>query len=318
MSYNAGSGAMDRDILVLTGATATGKTALGLALARRTGAAIISMDSRQVYRGMDVGTAKVDAADRRAVPHFGLDLVNPDERYSAGQFGRDARRWLAQIRERGQPALLVGGTGFFLRALTHPMFREPSIPAERRDALKAYLATLPEQRLRQWAGHIEGMRSLPGDRQRLSRIIEVATLTGKPLHWWQREAAPAAPALDAAIVVLELDRATLHRRIDARVHEMVSAGFLEEVRVLRDLGYGPNDPGMNATGYREMLAVLAGELSLDDAIARTQAATRAYARRQETWFRHQLPERTVRLDAARPMEELVDRAERILKEEVSV
>ena len=304
-------------ILVITGATATGKSALAMEVARRTGAEIISMDSRQVYRGMDIGTAKPDAADRAAVPHHGLDVVDPDERYSAGRFARDARRWLDDVAGRGRPALLVGGTGFFLRALTHPLFREPDIDLVRAEELKRYLDTLSGERLRAWAASLEGDVALPSDRQRLARRIEVATLTGRTLDWWHENAAPAAQPLAAPIVVLERPRDELFARIDARVSDMVRAGLVAEVRTLKEAGYGPGDPDMNATGYPEMLAHITAEIDLDEAVERTRAATRRYARRQETWFRHQLPPGAVRVtadDADR--EAIIERLCAMLPEEV--
>lgn len=306
MSWVAGSVAMDSRIIVLTGATATGKTALSLEVARRTGAAIISMDSRQVYRGMDIGTAKVTPEQRAAVPHFGIDVADPDERYGAGRFARDARAWIKAIAARGRPAIITGGTGFFLRALTHPLFAEPALPAERREALKRYLDRQAETRLRRWAGILEGSAELPRDRQRLSRMIELGTLSGYPLHWWQRSAPPSAPPLEVPVFVLEMQRDLLYARIEDRVHEMVRAGLEDEVRALLAAGYGRGDPGLDATGYPEMIAFIEGELTLEGAVERTQAATRRYARRQMTWFRHQLPPASIRLDAAAPIDVLAD------------
>jgi len=310
---------MDRDVLVLTGATATGKSALSLEVARRTGAEIISMDSRQVYRGMDIGTAKLLATERAGVPHHGIDLVEASERYSAGRYARDAWQYIDDIRSRAKPILLVGGTGFFLRALTHPLFREPELPASRRASLEGYLQQQPEERLRLWAALLEGSASVPGDRQRLARIIEVGTLSGHSLGWWHLNAPPAHTPLDARVVVLELPRAVLYERIDARVLDMVQHGLVDEVRALRAAGFGEADPGMNATGYREVLAHLERHMTLADAITLTQAATRRYARRQLTWFRHQLPEGAVHLDARTPADELATRiVQTLMWEEVAV
>jgi tRNA dimethylallyltransferase len=262
---------------------------------------------------MDIRTAKATTAERAEIRHHGLDLVDPDERFSAGRFAREARRWLAGVADRAKPALIVGGTGFFLRALTRPLFREPELPVDQRAALQAYLDQAPLERLRLWAASVEGTDELPGDRQRLIRLIEVATLTGRPLRWWHRHAAPEAAPLDLPIVVLETDRERLYDRIDRRVREMVAHGFLEEAARLRAAGFGPGDPGMNATGYPEMRAVLEGEITLDEAIARTQTATRAYARRQTTWFRHQLPAGAVRI-ANENHSHIVDRVVRLLEE----
>src|SRR5690606_20214232 len=146
---------MSAEALVITGPTATGKTALSIEVAAALDGEIISMDSRQVYRGMDIGTAKPTPSQRARVPHHGLDIVDPDQRYSAGRFAADARRWIAEIRARGRVPLLVGGTGFFLRALTHPLFTEPEMPEPVRGRLHRYLRALPEGELRRWLARLD-------------------------------------------------------------------------------------------------------------------------------------------------------------------
>lgn len=290
--------------LAIVGPTASGKTALSIELARRLNGEIISMDSRQVYRGMDIGTAKATAEERRAVPHHGLDLVDPDERFSAGRFARFARRRIEQIRARGRVPILVGGTGFFLRALTHPIFQEPDLDPARRRALHAFLERLGPEALAAWltaldpeqAARLVGGRGGGGGRQRIVRALEMALLTGRPLSWWQRHAPPEAPPLAIRVWVLEPPREMLYRAIDSRVDEMLRRGLLNEVRSLRERGYLSGDPGMNATGYAEILPVLEGEVTLEEAAERIRRNTRAYARRQLTWLRHQLPPGVTRLD----------------------
>lgn len=305
--------------LVITGPTATGKTALSLDVAERLDGEIISMDSRQVYRGMDIGTAKVTPDQRARVPHHGLDLVDPDERYSAGQFARDARRWIEEIRARGHTPILVGGTGFFLRALTHPLFREPEMPERAREALKRWLERQPEAKLRRWLAVLDPATAktleASGGRQRVSRALEVVLLTGRPLSWWHRHAPPETPPLPLLIFVVSLPREQLYRRINDRVLEMIEAGWVDEVRVLLERGYDLDDPGMVAHGYPELVAYIRGEWSLEEAIEAIQRATRRYARRQLTWFRHQLPPGAIWLDATRPRAELVDTIVDIWKRE---
>lgn len=304
-------------VLALTGPTTSGKTAVGLALARRLGGEIISMDSRQVYRGMDIGTDKVRAEERRGVPHYGLDLVDPDERYSAGRFARDARTWIAEIEERGHLPVLVGGTGFFLRAVLTPIFQEPPLDAERRRRLHAWLGARPLDLLERWAGRLDPDRAalaVEGGRQRLLRTLEVPLLTGRPLTWWHREAPSDGPAVPALVVCLECERDELDRRIDARVSRMVERGFLDEVRGLMDRGYDAADPGMSGTGYREVAEALEGRRSLDDALDEMRRQTRRYARRQLTWFRNQLPDDAVRLDVNLGAEALVERIEALWNE----
>lgn len=287
--------------LVITGATATGKTEVAIETALRIRGSVISMDSRQVYRGMDIGTAKPTLAERRGVSHYGFDLVDPSERFNAGRFAVEARQWLREIDAQDRVPILAGGTGFFLRALTHPMFAEPPLPARLTERWKLFLRDLPTDELARWAAMLDpesGVRA--SDRQRLARVIEVAMLTGRPLSWWHRAAPPDEPPLDPIVFVLELPRDVLYRRIEDRVGRMVRDGLVAEVAGLLEAGYDERDPGMNATGYIEMIPHLRGERSLEEAIAMIQAATRRYARRQHTWFRHQLPPGAHRLDARLP------------------
>jgi tRNA dimethylallyltransferase len=293
--------------IVITGATATGKTALGIAVARRLRGEVISMDSRQVYRGMDVGTAKPSPGERGGIPHHGFDLVSPAERFSAGEFARLARGWIADIRARGNVPILVGGTGFFLRALTHPMFEQPEMPEARRDRLRRFLERQPIETLVRASRELDAAtaaRLTAGDRQRHARSVEVALLTGRPLSRWQRESPAAEPPIPLRVFVLEAPPALSRQRIEDRVHEMVRAGLRDEVAGLLAAGYGPEAPGMDATGYAEMIPHLHGEYGLDEAIERIQAATRRYARRQRTWLRRQLPPDAVRLDATVPLDDL--------------
>ena len=298
------------DALVLTGPTAAGKTALSLAVAERLDGEIVSADSRQVYRGMDIGTAKVTDGDRARVPHHGLDLVDPDERYSAGRFAREARRWVAGITDRGRVPILVGGTGFFIRALTHPLFREPPMDRDRRDALGRYLGSLPDDRLLAWLRRLDpgGARRLAegGGRQRVLRALEVALLTGRPLGWWHDRQPAAEAPLATVTYVVSLPRDVLYARIDRRVDVMLDAGLVEEVAGLLAAGYPPDAPGMSATGYAEVAAHLEGAMSLEEAADRIRRRTRGYARRQLTWFRNQLSDDAMWLDGARPVEALAE------------
>jgi tRNA dimethylallyltransferase len=296
------------DALVITGATGTGKTDLAIDVARLLRGEIVSMDSRQIYRGMDIGTAKPGSALQAVVPHHGLDLVEPDERYSAGRFATAARRLIAEVVERGNVAILVGGTGFFLKALTHPMFAEPELNRQRRDSLRHWLEQYEIVELQRWLAALDPQLQHrlggEGGRQRVLRALEIALLTGAPLSWWQQHAPSAEPALQPLVFVLELPREELYRRINERVIAMIDAGLVDEVRALQRRGYDERSPGMNATGYRELLPYLRGETDLANAIDAIQRATRRYARRQHTWFRHQLPGSAVWLDARQPREVL--------------
>jgi tRNA dimethylallyltransferase len=294
---------MGRDALVITGPTASGKTAVAVRVAKALDGAIISMDSRQVYEGMDVGTAKAPTGERGGVEHYGFDVARPDERYSAGRFARDARRWIRRIRADGRVPMLVGGTGFFLRALTHPMFSEPPLDADRRSALHERLGALETRELARWREALEPAAALgdtSGGRQRLARAIEVALLTGRPLSWWHANAPPREPPIRPLVFVLGVDRDILFERIDARVDDMIEGGLVDEVRTLLGRGFAEDDPGMSATGYAELVPYVLGERTLDEAVALIKRATRRYARRQETWFRHQLPADTIRIETTVP------------------
>lgn len=294
--------------LAVTGPTASGKTDLSLALAEHLDIEIISMDSRQVYKGMDIGTDKVLAADRRRVPHHGLDLVRPDERYSAGQFARDVRGWVNEIEARGRIPVMAGGTGFFLKAVTEPIFAEPPMDAARVEAVRGYLKGQDPASLARWVRRLDPDRAqlaIEGGPQRMSRTLEVALLTGVPLSRWHREAPAETEAIGGTVVVLELPREEMDRRIDDRVSRMVERGLLEEVRGLLNAGYGADAPGMTGTGYREAIRHLEGEITLEEAMEEIRANTRRYARRQITWFRNQLPDSVLRIDATAPIAEQV-------------
>ncbi len=200
--------------------------------------------------------------------------------------------------------MLVGGTGLFLRSLTHPIFKQPDINASRLEAVRGFLATLPMTELARWVTALDPGRSdlaREGGPQRVGRTIEVALLTGRPLSWWHRQDTPDQEPLEGLIVVLDRDREELDRRIDARVTRMAAGGLVNEVRGLLEKGYGPEDPGMSGTGYREVSAYLGGEMTLDEALDRMRSQTRQYARRQLTWFRNQLPEDAIHIDTSQPL-----------------
>jgi tRNA dimethylallyltransferase len=304
-------------VVALVGPTASGKTALALEVADRLPIEVVSLDSRQLYRGMSVGTAKPTADERRGVPHHGLDLVEPDRRFSAGDFARFARPRIREIQRRGRIPLLVGGTGFFLRALTHPIFREPQLDPARRAALRSLLEGLPDETLHRWLGELDPVLANRlrqwGGRQRLLRALELPLLTGRPLSWWQRNAPPEAPSIAPLVFVLDVRRAELDRRIEDRVGRMVEQGLLDEVRGLMARGFDERSPGMRAHGDQEVVPYLRGERALDEALAEVRRATRAYARRQLTWFRNQLPEDTVWLDGSRPVTVLADEIAAIVR-----
>lgn len=296
--------AADPRFLAVVGPTCTGKTGLSLRVAEALDGEIVSMDSRQVYRGMDVGTAKATRQERARIPHHGLDLRDPDQRYGAGEFARDARRWIASIAERGRVPVLAGGTGFYFKALADPLFEEPDLDPRRRRALERFLEALPRADLERWVRALDPARAdtaAAGGRQRLMRTASMALLTGRPLSWWHRRYRGPS-ALHGVVCVLQVPPELLADRIDRRVHAMVKAGWVEETARLLAAGYGREAPGMSGVGYREIADHLDGRLSLAEAVERTQAATRRYARRQRTWFRRQLGPGAVAVDGVAPLD----------------
>lgn len=285
---------------VIVGPTAVGKTAVALALAAHWPVEVVSADSRQVYRRLDIGTAKPSRRERQRVPHHGVDLIDPGQRYSAGRFASDAVGWIADIEARGRLPVVVGGTGLYVRALIDGLFLEPPLDPDRRRALERWIGVLDNPALVRWASRLD-RRFRGGGRQRAARAVEVALLSGRPLSYWQ-DHARVQGAIDPWIVVLTAPRPVLHRRIAARAAEMVKRGLIEEVAAVLADGLRPNAPGLDSVGIREAVEYLHGSrtrASVPEAVA---TASRQYAKRQETWFRHQLRRSVLTVDATRPPE----------------
>jgi tRNA dimethylallyltransferase len=269
---------------VICGPTASGKSALALRLAELTGGAIISADSRQVYRGFDIGTAKPTGNQQLAVPHFGIDVAEPDERYSAADWAASVPGWVADITATGRKPIVVGGTGFYLRALFTPLFDEPSLMPDRRDSIRELLSGMTGDEIKRWCEAIDPVRAALGRAQR-ERAIEVALLTGRRISDLHLER-PRATTVTARYLVLDTGP-SLAGQIAARVDAMLEAGWLDEVRSLA----GRIEQGARAwtaTGYDTMRRVVAGDETLERGRELVVIATRQYAKRQRTWFRHQL------------------------------
>jgi tRNA dimethylallyltransferase len=268
---------------VLVGATAVGKTAVALELRHHWPITVISADSRQVYRGLDIGTAKPSPDELRLVHHLGIDLVEPGERYSAGRYASDAAGWLGEMPRGEQPAI-VGGTGFYVRALADGLFREPPMDPEGRRLIRDW--TRKHDGLGRWAARLDPQFA-GGGRQRAARAIEVALLTGRPLSWWQKEARTRG-VMRPWYVLLAAPRSTLYARIERRVGLMLELGLVQEVETILKTGVEPDAPGLDAVGYREVVRHLNGDLPRHDLARQIILGTRRYAKRQDTWFRHQL------------------------------
>ena len=289
----AGDGVGVRPLPVICGPTASGKSALALRLAESVGASIISADSRQVYRGFDIGTAKPTAREQALVPHHGIDVAEPDERYTAADWGQSVPSWVNEIRGAGRIPLVVGGTGFYLRAAFDPLFDEPEMDGPRRSALRNALATLSGEDVRRWCEALDPARAGLGRAQR-ERAIEVALLTGHRISDLHRDR-PRTPLLTARYLVLD-PGPSLAAAIETRVDAMIASGWLDEVRLLAGR-IDPEARAWTATGYDTMRRVVTGELSVEKGRELVVIATRQYAKRQRTWFRNQLEgESVLRLD----------------------
>jgi tRNA dimethylallyltransferase len=280
-----------KTVVCLMGPTASGKTDVAISLCKRFPLDIVSVDSALVYRGMDIGTAKPDAETLRRTPHRLVDIRDPEESYSAGDFVRDARAEIDQILATGRVPLLAGGTMMYFRALTGGIAELPSANAEIRATIDADAENLGwpalHERLKSVDPRAAG-RIKPNDRQRIQRALEVYMASGRPLSEWQAEAAADVDD-DLNFVKIALQPATrqvLHERIEERLNIMLNNGFLDEVKVLYDRpGLTADHPSMRSVGYRQMWEYLAGDTSLDEAARRALYATRQLAKRQITWLR---------------------------------
>ena len=278
--------------MLIAGPTASGKSALALALAERTGGVVINADSMQVYRDLAILTARPSAAEMAQVPHRLYGHVDGAADYSVGHWLGDVAAVLAACRQAGRLPILVGGTGLYFRALTQGIADIPAIPQAVRDTVRGAAEGVATADLHARLGAMDPAtagRLAVNDRQRILRALEVAAATGRPLSLWQQQAAaPILPPQDCARLVLEVEREALRARIDARFAAMMAAGALDEVAALADRRLPADRTLLKAHGAPALTRHLAGEISRQAAIAEGQADTRRYAKRQVTFFRHQL------------------------------
>jgi len=284
----------DDKAVLIAGPTASGKSALALALAEKTGGVVINTDSMQVYRDLRIITARPTPEEEVLVPHRLYGHVDAAVNYSAGSYVNDVAPVLAEIRREGKRPIFIGGTGLYFKALTRGLSAVPPVPEDIRDAVRARLERDGVEAL-----HAElalqdpdaAARLKPRDRTRIARALEVIEATGRPLADWHHEGQP--PLLAEGhhqAVFLAPDREALYARIDARFDVMLTKGALEEVEALAARGLDPLLPAMKAHGVPALIRYLRGEISHDEAATIGKADTRHYAKRQFTWFRHQLPE----------------------------
>ncbi|MFP5213084.1 MAG: tRNA (adenosine(37)-N6)-dimethylallyltransferase MiaA [Acidobacteriota bacterium] len=274
-------------VILLAGPTAVGKTDLSLGLAGWLGTEIVNADSMQIYRHMDIGTAKPTPEERRMIPHHLIDVADPDEPFDAARYAELAGAAVDTLHARGKIPVVVGGTGLYMKVLTQGICpAAPTDPAVREQLMAEAERDLPSL-------HAEllrvdsklGGRIHPNDRQRIVRALEVFRAGGIPLSEWQDRHRFAHQRYRTVKVFLFRDREAIYERIDRRVHLMLEQGFIGEVRNLLDMGYGPELNAMQSLGYKQVVQHLRGECSLDEAVYRIQKETRHYAKRQITWFR---------------------------------
>lgn len=291
-------------LVVVAGPTATGKSDLALHLAERLDGEIVNADSMQLYRGMDIGTAKLAPADRRGIPHHLLDVLDVTRTATVAAYQRDARAAVQQILARGRTPLLVGGSGLYIRAVVDAIefpATDPAVRARLEDELAAVGTAALAERLAR-ADPAAATAIGPANGRKIVRALEVIELTGRPFSATMPRY--DAPAYDAVQLLLDRETAELDQRLEQRVHRMVDEGLLDEVRRLDGQGLRQGVTASRALGYAQFLRVLDGAASVPEAVAATAQATRRFVRRQRSWFRRD--PRRIDLDAGRP--DLLDRA----------
>lgn len=273
---------------VLLGPTGVGKTELAMAVAKTVGAEVIACDSRQVYRFLDIGTAKPTQQERREVRHHLIDVVDPEEEYNAGRYARDTLKVIHGLSRKGKPFLVVAGTGLYLRALLQGFFDAPDIPPEVRKRLAAEAGKLGQKALHERLKKVDpesAGRIHPHDPQRTLRALEVFEATGKPLSEWWQDSRTIRKELEPLRVGLRRAREALYQRIDRRVEGMIAQGFVEECQGLLARGFSPELNSLQTVGYQEVFEHLAGKRDMAGTVNLIQKNTRNYAKRQMTWFR---------------------------------
>ncbi len=278
---------MVQEIVIICGPTGVGKTRVSIELAKRFNAEIVSADSQQVWRGMDIGTAKANLTERSGVPHHLVDVADPDEHFDAARFVELADAAIADIEARGKPAFVVGGTGMYLRLLVNGLCEAPPQDAEFRARLEDEIASVGLGALHDRLQDIDPESALgihPNDRTRIVRALEIYELTGTPASEFRKVHGYGEKRYHALKIGLNIDREALYQRIDERIDGMIEAGLIDEVKGLVQR-YGPDAQGLRAVGYREFVRHLQRELSLDEAIELAKRNSRRFAKRQLTWFR---------------------------------
>lgn len=283
-------------VIVIGGPTASGKTQLAIEWALKINGEIISCDSRQIYKYMDIGTAKPTIEERNLVPHYLVDIIYPDEIMSAGEFQKLARGCIEDIYKRGKIPFLVGGTGLYIRAVIRDIKFPPKVDDSIREMIKEKVKKEGLSRVYEELQRIDPVTAnkiSPNDEIRITRALEVYYATGRPISYYRRGIDVDYPEYNIVYFVLNPPRDLLYKRIEERVDRMIQLGLIEETKYILSLGYSPELPSLQTLGYREIIKYLQGMYSLESAIEEIKKETRRYAKRQLTWFRNELRVRLI-------------------------
>ena len=298
-----------KKLLAIVGPTGSGKSQLGLILANRLDGEIISADSRQIYRFLDIGTSKPSRSDQEKIPHHFIDSLDPREEYSAGAYGREARGTIIEIAGRNKQPILVGGSGLYVKAVIDGFFDGPGKDVELRNQLETRLKEGGSSALLANLQKVDPESAATMDAskpRRIIRALEVFYITGKPLSEFHKEQSSAAP-FETVEFGIQWERSRLYERIDQRVEAMLEQGLVDEVRRLKSDGYDRNLNALNSVGYKEVFDYFDGDIEYEEMIESMKRNTRRFAKRQLTWFRADRRIKWITIDDSTPLERVADR-----------
>lgn len=311
-----------KPLVVIVGPTAVGKTKLSIELAKVLNGEIVSADSMQIYRYMDIGTAKPTVEERQGIPHHMIDVIDPGQEFSVAEYQRLATQAIDDIHSRGKLPIVVGGTGLYIKSLLYPMnFTDASYDPELRKELQLQAEIMGKEYLHSKLQAVDpktAARLHPNDVRRVIRALEVYHLTGKPMSEYDQGLEQMDYKYNVAIIGLTMDRAKLYQRINQRVDEMMKNGLLDEVKRMLEMGYTRDMISMQGLGYKELMEYLEGRVSLEEAIEVLKRETRRYAKRQLTWFRAQKDMAWVNVDEFESYNALVKWCLAYIKEKLDI
>ena len=278
-----------KDLIVITGPTASGKTAMSVEVAKVLGAEIVNADSMQIYKYMDIGTAKPTVEERQGIPHHLIDIVNPDEQFSVARYCECAKQAIDSIHAKGKPVVMVGGTGLYVDSLVNNIqFSEIEPDEEYRTKMDALAEEKGNEHIYNMLMEIDpdsAKKISVSDRKRIIRALEVYHLTGKTITWHNEQSRSVPSPYNTTMFAIDLDREVLYDKINRRVDIMMDMGLLEEVKSIINMGIGKDTTAMQAIGYKEIAQYLDGEITLEEAVDKIKQGSRRYAKRQLTWYR---------------------------------